>query len=473
MICYAPMSTATLDRLRRLQALRPQQTHSEPAALSAPQPRNPPVAVLGAPRGHLVDLVPGFELENSAGHCYVRVQSYSLQTGRGACALGDLLERVPALFAPFHPAFGLHEATRFQQAVFLDTETTGLGGGAGIYCFMVGVGTFERVESRDWRLETGDSIPSLQSPISNLPPTHFVVRQFLMRSPAEEGALLLALAELLDRCALSVTFNGRGFDLPLLRARFRQNQHIYPDLRGSGRLLAAEQPHLDLLLPARRLWRRRLQSCRLLHLEEAILGVQRGVDDVPGHLIPQIYTDYVRNGEAGELARVFYHNHEDILSMVALAEWLSQAFGGNQADALLQREDWLALGICYDDLGRYAEAEGAYRRALTTLRDPQSRGEAFQRLGQLLKRQGRWAEADTLWQEWLTTVPGHDATPYIELAKYYEWQRHDLEQATMWTAWALHHLRQSPAWQRPAGLLAELEHRRARLQRKQGTQGNK
>jgi hypothetical protein len=87
-------------------------------------------------------------------------------------------------------------------------------------------------------------------------------------------------------------------------------------------------------------------------------------------------------------------------------------------------------------------------------------------LGQLFKRQERWAEAAELWQLWLTSLPGNDATPYIELAKYCEWQTQDLEQAEMWTAWALHNLRTTPAWQRSPGQLSELEHRLGRIQRK-------
>jgi tetratricopeptide (TPR) repeat protein len=209
----------------------------------------------------------------------------------------------------------------------------------------------------------------------------------------------------------------------------------------------------------------------LIHLESQILGLQRSEDDVPGHLIPQIYNDYMRNGDAGALRRVFYHNQEDVLSMVGLAERLGWAFCGSSEqhlEEMLQREDWLALGACYEASDRLAEAETAYRRASEMLRDPQAKAEAFQRLGNLLKRQQRWTEAMELWQYWLTSVPGLDSAPYIELAKCCEWQLRDLEQAEMWTAWALHNLRTAPAWQRPPGALADLEHRQARLRRKQG-----
>jgi uncharacterized protein YprB with RNaseH-like and TPR domain len=405
--------------------------------------------------GKLETLVPGEVIENGNGLCYVVTERYPLQTQRGDQPLAHLLDHHPATFAAFHPAFGLQPGIDFRQAVFLDTETTGLGGGAGVYCFMVGVGTFETVD-----------IANTQHPISNI---HFVVRQFFMRHPGEEGALLQALVELLDGYGMSVTFNGRTFDLPLLRTRLRQNQQIYPELRGSGRLLQPEKPHLDLLHPARRLWKRRLQSCRLINLEAEILGMQRSEEDVPGQLIPQLYTDYVQSGNAGELRRIFYHNREDIVSMVSLAAQLSRLYQGTATTegATLHGLDWFSLGRCHEERGQMAEAERAYREAADRLHGNTAQAEAFRQLGQLLKRQARWDEAATVWQQWLTTVTTIDATPYEELAKYCEWQCKDFEQAAMWTGWALHTLRTAPAWQQSSAHIAELEHRLARLQRKQ------
>ncbi len=452
---------STLDRLRRLHQVRPQHTQREPATPVAPAPRQELLhapTVDKAPRADKLEtLVPGEVIENGNGLCYVVTERYPLHTQRGDQPLAHLLDHHPATFAAFHPAFGLQESIDFRQAVFLDTETTGLGGGAGVYCFMVGVGTFETVD-----------LPNTQYPISNI---HFVVRQFFMRHPGEEGALLQALVELLDGYGMSVTFNGRTFDLPLLRTRLRQNQQIYPELRGSGRLLQPEKPHLDLLHPARRLWKRRLQSCRLINLEAEILGMQRSEEDVPGQLIPQLYTDYVQSGNAGELRRIFYHNREDIVSMVSLAAQLSRLYQGTATaeGATLHGLDWFSLGRCHEERGQMAEAERAYRAAAERLHGNAAQAEAFRQLGQLLKRQARWDEAATVWQQWLTTVTTIDATPYEELAKYCEWQCKDFEQAAMWTGWALHTLRTAPAWQQSSAHIADLEHRLARLQRKQQT----
>jgi tetratricopeptide (TPR) repeat protein len=160
--------------------------------------------------------------------------------------------------------------------------------------------------------------------------------------------------------------------------------------------------------------------------------------------------------------------------MVGLAERLSWAFCGSsqqQLEEMLQREDWLALGECYEASNHPKEAETAYRRAIELLRDPHAKADAFQRLGNLLKGQQRWTEAMELWQYWLTSVPGLDPTPYIELAKCCEWHLRDLEQAEMWTAWALHNLHTASARRQPPGALADLEHRLTRLKRKRGAAG--
>ncbi len=429
--------------MRRLSSLR------EPRIQSDPEPMPPPTspAQQGRSSGALHELVQGEPLENTGGVCFVSTHAYPLEEPRGPAPLGSLLSATPAIFHRYYPNFRLNTTADYRRAAFLDTETTGLGGGAGVYAFMIGVGTFE-----PW----GD--PSAETA------THFVVRQFFMRNPAEERAVLVALAELLDNYEMTVTFNGRTFDLPLLRARYSQNRR-FAALRNAATLLAEDRPHLDLLYPARRLWRKRLQSCRLINLETRVLGIQRSEDDVPGYLIPTLYTDYLRTGNAAEMRRVFYHNCEDIVTMVGLAERLNCAYAETD-NAALDGLDLAALARVHEQNGQPHEAERCYRRALDAVRNPRQRAEVFASLGQLLKKQKRWAEAADIWQLWLTSVPGADPTPYEELAKYCEWQINDLEQAEMWTAWALHTLRTaSPAHGFP-GATARLEHRLARLQRR-------
>lgn len=448
--------SSTLDRLRRLQGLRPQRSRPELTYVPLDN-EGTEVAPRPVRRGPLHELAPGDELTTDCGCCYVVTESFPLAALRGTRALGDLLRTPPHALASWHPDSGLEAVEDFSSAAFIDTETTGLGGGAGVYAFMIGVGTFETVR--------GHAAPGGPGA-----PTHFVVRQFFMRHPGEEGAVLAGVADLLGSKRLAVTFNGRGFDLPLLRTRYLQNRRQLA-ARGPVALLADGAPHLDLLLPARRLWRRRLQSCRLINLEQMILGIRRSEDDVAGALIPYLYLDYVRTGNAGEMSRVFYHNREDIVSMVSIAERLIQAYTAPEEAEVtreVQGEDWLALGDGYVRRGDPDHAEWAYRHALEVIIDDGQRARTFAQLGELLKKQGRWQEAAEVWELWLTSVPGVDPAPYIELAKCYEWQRVDLEQAEMWTNWALHNLRTAPAYQRLPGQVADLEHRLARIQRKRG-----
>lgn len=442
--------SSTLERLRRLHNPKPQRERpvDEEPALPPARPVAPAATPSRRSETRLEALVPGMVIENENGLCYLVTERFPVHVDRGNHRLADLLRHHPMTFAPFHPTFGLHDACDFRQAIFLDTETTGLGGGAGVYCFMVGVGAFE---------------PAPGDPTA----TDFVVRQFFMRQPGEEGALLFALTELLEAYGMSVTFNGRTFDLPLLRTRLRQNQHIYPELRGSGRLLDANRPHLDLLHPARRLWKRRLQSCRLINLEGQILGLQRSEEDVPGSLIPQLYVDYLRTNDASAMRGIFYHNREDIVSMVGIAAALCGAYSGESAaNGELHGLDWLALGHCYEGQQQWELAEQAFCAAAERLHGNSSQAAAFAGLAALQKRLGRWAEAAATWERWLSTVPGVDVTPYVELAKYAEWQCKDPGQAAMWTGWALHLLRNAPAWQQSISMITDLEHRLARLQRK-------
>ena len=426
--------SSTLERLRRLQGLRSQRTASEPIGTSTPeQPagasdrETEPAPIEALETGEIV--------ENSAGLCYLvtrhcvpfGLEQREPQSLREQSALGNLLERDPSMLAPLYPAYQLERCPDFRRSAFLDIESTGLGGGASIYAFMVGVGTFEP-HDRDSD-GTADSLT-------------FVVRQFFMRHPGEEPALLTALADLLHGCHSLVTFNGRSFDAPLLRGRYRYAGRFLPANVGRPPTLDDSAPHLDLLHPARRLWRKRLGSCALSNLERKVLGFARTESDVPGSLIPQLYADYLRDGDGRMMQRVFYHNREDIVSMAVLAEAICSAFAEPTAtdSGHLQPLDLLSMARLQIELECLDRAESLFRSALDQLSSRADLAESFDGLGRLLKRQRRWEEAAAVWQQWLTTVRdpagAPDSRPYEELAKFCEWQEGDLAQAAMWTQWA-------------------------------------
>lgn len=434
------------ERLRRLQHLGVQRGV---AGLKPPQPKGPPLQTHDE-RKNLTGLrdrsssVPALtqEVMTPYGPCLVAETVYPLSTARGGVALSALLRiSDQAVAACAHRT----DMTGFElrRAAFLDTETTGLSGGAGTLAFMVGLGAFEPASGE---------------------PEAFVVWQVFMRNPAEERALLHVVAGLLSRCAGLVSFNGRAFDAPLLATRFALNRlpDPLPDL-----------PHLDLLPLARQRWRLRLSSCAMSALEQEVLAFQRSQEDVPGWLIPSLYQDYAATGNFDVVAPVFYHNREDVLSMAPLAALLCAAFdGGDQGDLPSSHPaDAVSLGRAYEALGWLSRSERAFRRALASPLSPELRRAAFHHLGSLLKRQGRHSEAAEVWLAWITSVPGGDLTPYVELAKHAEWREGDLEAARKWTLWALHLAQGQPAGPDREQALADLRHRLARIEAKLAHRG--
>ena len=129
-----------------------------------------------------------------------------------------------------------------------------------------------------------------------------------MRDYDEETAMLAELKELISDRQGFVTFNGKSFDINLLQTRLIANRL---------RLGISDIPNIDLLYPARRVWKLKLESCRLVSLEENILGHVRH-DDIPGSMIPAVYFDYLEDRDASAIKRVLEHNELDILSMVSL-----------------------------------------------------------------------------------------------------------------------------------------------------------
>jgi uncharacterized protein YprB with RNaseH-like and TPR domain len=322
------------------------------------------------------------------------------------------------------------ENSSIQRWGFVDIETTGLSGGAGTLGFLIGLGTFE---------EEG-----------------FSLRQYFLRDLEEEAAALHALRSELKDVEGIVTFNGRSFDVPVLESRYTIA------MRERWRLSA--RPHLDLLYPSRRLWNRTLANCRLGTLERQVLEVERTEEDVPGELIPGMYLDYLRTGNASDMARVIYHNAIDILSLVGLSSVVLERHV-DQDPAGLSSGEAVAIGRWHDSAGRIPEAETAYRAAASGAPNDVLRLEALRRLATLLKRQKRRAEAVSSWKEWQRLAPD-DPAPCIELAMYYEWEVKDMAEALAWAERALGAAETWPKGWRREQRMGEIEHRTNRLRRK-------
>jgi hypothetical protein len=376
-------------------------------------------------------LIDGEIVETDYGPFFVHVERYAPDHAHGAHVVGELLgqsRRVAGRLADHDTEIDLG------KTVFVDTETTGLAGGTGTLAFLIGAGAFEDDGS-------------------------FVVRQFFLRSPAEEPAVLLYLSEWLDQFEALVSFNGRGFDLPILRTRFTL-QRLRPQI--------LRAPHLDLLTPARRVWRGRLESCSLKSLEYAVLDIHRDQIDIDGSLIPQLYIDYVRTGDASEMPRVLYHNAYDILSMVTLATRLIQLFDEEQA-AELTAADRFALGKWHADRAEHDQAERYLRQAAEDVADAIVQQRAALRLSLLYKQLDRRADALALWETVAQTAQLDALSAIeacIELAKYYEWHAGDLPQALAWTEQGRAIAASLTDRLLRGQVLAEVEHRKQRLVRK-------
>jgi len=408
------------ERLRHLQRLG---LHKGTAKLRPPAP---------SPAGPGIEaVVDGEWVATPHGPCFVAETTYPLGERRGGLPLGECLTLPPAAVVACARDAALAELD-WRATAFVDTETSGLAGGTGTFVFLVGVGAFD---------DQG-----------------FTVRQLFMPTPAEEGALLHAVAGILDRCRGLVSYNGRAFDLPLLNTRLMLNRQL-PRLQ--------DAPHLDLLFPARRLWRARLGSCALGHVEQEALDVRRQEADVPGWLIPTLYREYLRRGDASELRRVFYHNLEDVLSLVTLTAHLCRLFVPDRVPLdELPPSDRFSLGYAYEELGWAVASEAAYRQALASALPPDLRERTLQQLSFLLKRQGRREEAAHLWRLWSEEASDAQLTPFVELAKHHEWHVMDLPEALAWTQQAL---RRAESWPPSPGrrlALAGLQHRLNRLQDK-------
>lgn len=186
------------------------------------------------------------------------------------------------------------EDLNWGDILFLDTETTGLAGGTGTLVFLIGVA---------WWTPAGD----------------LEVRQFFLPGPGREGPLLAELARIAARFKVVATYNGAGFDLPLLRTRARLARRPDPLAHLQG---------WDLLVAARRCWGRRLADCRQQSVEEQVCGRPRGPGDIAGALIPAAYLVFVQQGQLGDLPAVLRHHERDMRGLA----WVLSALAAEAND---------------------------------------------------------------------------------------------------------------------------------------------
>lgn len=296
-----------------------------------------------------------------------------------------------------------------RRALFLDTETTGLAGGTGTVPFLLGLA---------WYDEASGS---------------FLLEQALLRRLGEEGPILALLAERLAEASMIVTYNGKAFDLPLLRTRYVMNRMPAP----------ASPPHLDLVHLARRVHKHRLKVRTLSALEHNVLGRVR-IGDTHGEDIVACYAHFLRTGDEEALFGVVEHNAADVLAMVALVGLYGEPLGS------LTGEDLAGVA-------RTLKRAGAVDRAAELAEEAVVRGggaEAKKARGEIAKARGDKARALADFESIAGEVD--DPGVRLELAKLYEHHVRSFAKALDFV-------------EQGTGEAGEaLEKRRARLQRKIG-----
>jgi uncharacterized protein YprB with RNaseH-like and TPR domain len=284
---------------------------------------------------------------------------------------------------------------------FLDTETTGLAGGAGTYAFLIGVGSIE--------------------------PEGFRLRQFFMRDFGEEASQLSRLAEYLARFDVLITYNGKSYDQPLLETRFRMARARHPFDR---------MEHLDLLFGARRLWKLRLESCRLVDLENRILGVERQ-GDLPGEMIPYVYFEFLRTQEAFRVVPIFHHNAIDILSLACLTAIVPFAFRSPEDAPLRHGPDLIGLARWVEQAGRREEALSLFRRAVDMGLPDDLLFRTLWDIAVMEKRLGREEAALAAFAELAGSRNPYRVRALEEVAKHYEHRERNYAMALETTRSAL------------------------------------
>jgi uncharacterized protein YprB with RNaseH-like and TPR domain len=364
------------------------------------------------------DWLHGQEVATAHGVHYETERLYERQRRHGSVGIVDLRDLPHDLLEPI--SNGQIRGVAPEKWCFLDTETTGLAGGSGTYAFLVGVG--------------------------RITPQGFRVRQFFMRDFGEEASQLSALTEHLRQFEVLITYNGRTYDQPLLETRYRMVRQRPP---------FSSLEHLDLLFGARRLWNLRFDSCRLVELENQVLGVERQ-GDLPGELIPYVYFEYVRTHEIFRLMPVFHHNAIDILSLACLTAIVPRAFQPGNAE-FSHGAEMVGMARWWRQAEQHENALALFRRAIEKNLSDHLLFRTLWDIAALEKKLGREHAALGVLADLAASPNPWRAAAFVELAKYYERRERNYALALEMTRGALE-LEPSEA----------LERRAARLEKRAG-----
>jgi uncharacterized protein YprB with RNaseH-like and TPR domain len=409
------------DRLRRLR-------REEAGAQANPAATSEVATTLGAP----TDLETG---PGPAGEWLARSTWYGRDARHGDFALAEIDHARGADFELLTGDAALAEFD-LERAIYLDTETTGLSGGAGTYVFMVGLGRFEE--------RAGSA--------------GFDCWQGFLPGPEAEAALLAECAERIRASSGVVSFFGKSFDRHRLEDKMRL-VGVEPPFAGL--------PHLDLYHPCRRLYREAYADGRLKTLERELCGVERQ-DDLPGALAPAAWFDFLAQ-RPHRLEGVFQHNRDDVLSLVTLAAHLGRARSESRFDGSALAGDGAARAL---GLSRSCAARGEREAALTWLeraleRDARPRRALLLERAHHLRLSGRANDALEAYRNLVRGPEDSCSAPaLLELAKFLEHRAKDFTAALDCCRTARVLLDRNHTGAEHARLARDLEKRLSRLARR-------
>lgn len=186
----------------------------------------------------------------------------------------------------------------WQNAVFYDIETTGLGWRSS-HIYLIGVLFFEK--------------------------SGWILRQWFLDRPFAEKELLKDFSDFLQHLndPFLVDYNGETFDLPYLRSKFEYYKLPLPGLfiPDTSKERSA-RGHVDLLRVIRPLKTKLpLASLRLQDVEN-MLCTER-TDSASGKDLIDVYYRFLQTGESSLLDQLFLHNHDDVAGLPSVVSLLA------------------------------------------------------------------------------------------------------------------------------------------------------
>jgi uncharacterized protein YprB with RNaseH-like and TPR domain len=372
----------------------------------------------------LVDVFDGSWEETRSGDCFVVRKTYSFTKKHGNRKLYNPINL--DLFS-FLPGLENISSVSPENILYIDTETTGLSGGAGTYVFLIGAARIN-----------GNS---------------FELAQFFLQDPANEPSQLSALDQFVNGIELIVSYNGKSFDLPRIRTRYLNHGWQTP----FNKIM-----HIDLLHLGRRLWKDHLPGCSLGDLEFHILDIKRSSLDIPGWQVSEKFFEYLQTGDPAPLKNILYHNEIDVISLISLFSYISDRLSNPTAAKYKENQDLISIGKILAEVDENLAIEVIQK----SLENPDLKtiyelaGKFI--LAKIYKKNTNFELAVPLWKDCANL---EEPQSYIELAKYYEHKEANFEEAIHWTLSALDLYKNNNTYRKL--FKEDAEYRLARLIRKQ------